>query len=140
MQHCKTLQETLQRTLQRKVYNRLTSAINHAATITYSRIRVCVCVYVIIFLDFSSFCVWKRWFKVSESCKSSCLASILVRYEVPTLPPRGLKEPKKAGPNRVEIEFYMCPDNILMQDQNSLSHGFQKIYTLYVNQYSSDVH
>ena len=57
---------------------------------------------------------------VSESCKSFCLATMSVRYEVPTqfwnlppitpifrgwgqiCPPRGFKEPKKPEPNRVK--------------------------------------
>ena len=66
------------------------------------------------------------WFQVSESCKSSCLASILVRYEVPTQflnlptitpifrgwgqicpPPRAFKEPKKPEPNRVKDDKYV---------------------------------
>ena len=64
------------------------------------------------------------WFQVSESHKSFCLASISVRYEVPTQfleppahqphfqrvganlpPPRVFEEPKKAGSNRVKCWF-----------------------------------
>ena len=72
------------------------------------------------------------WFWVSKSCKSFCLASISVRYEVPTqfwnlppitsifrgwgqiCPPRITREPKKPGINRVKCGSHIYGSHIYM--------------------------